>query len=274
MDFQQILYHAVQGIATITLNRRERLNAWTPVMEQEVRAAMQTAATAPDVKVIVITGAGRGFCAGMDMAQLDKVSASGTRLSISAYSSDQTLGGSARKDFQGRFTYLPSIGKPVIAAINGAVAGNAMALVLACDLRFASEDAFFTTAFSRRGLTAEHGMSWLLPRLIGPAHASDLLLSARRVSASEAYRMGLVNEVCSAETLLDRVYAYAQELIAHCSPRSLRVIKRQLWDAHFESLSEALAVADDEMRQSFLSEDFKEGVAHIREKRAPKFTGQ
>jgi enoyl-CoA hydratase/carnithine racemase len=147
-------------------------------------------------------------------------------------------------------------------------------LALYCDLRFAGSDAVFVSAFARRGLIAEYGAGWMLSRLVGPANALDLLMSSRRVGAEEALRMGLVNQVFPQAELLARSQAYAAELAAACSPRSLRVIKRQVWDAQFETLGEAQDVAEREMEASFGSEDFKEGVAHFQEKRPPRFTGR
>jgi len=143
-----------------------------------------------------------------------------------------------------------------------------------CDLRFASQDAKFGTAFARRGLVAEYGLAWLLPRIAGHANALDVLLSARIFDAQEALRMGLVNQVFAADKFMDSVYAYAKELADTVSPRSMKVIKRQVYEAMFQSLGEALDTATEEMRASFACEDFKEGVAHFMQKRAPAFTGR
>ncbi|MGH7315151.1 MAG: enoyl-CoA hydratase-related protein, partial [Candidatus Rokuibacteriota bacterium] len=182
--------------------------------------------------------------------------------------------GAVRPDFCGPYAYFPTVPKPIIAALNRATAGLGLVVSLYCDLRIAADTAIFTTAFSRRGLIAEHGVSWILPRLVGLQHALDLLLSARKITAPEALAMGLVSQVKPAATLPEEVRAYARELADLVSPRSLRVMKRQLWDAQFQTLAEATAVADDEMRRSFTTEDFKEGVAHFVEKRAPRFTGR
>ena len=143
-----------------------------------------------------------------------------------------------------------------------------------CDLRFASEEAKFGTAFARRGLIAEYGLAWLLPRIIGHANALEILLSARVFSAQEALRIGLVNQVFPASSFMDSVNAYAAELAESVSPRSTRVIKRQVYEAMFQSLGEALDTATEEMRASLQCEDFKEGVAHFVEKRKPAFTGR
>jgi enoyl-CoA hydratase/carnithine racemase len=180
----------------------------------------------------------------------------------------------ANAGFQRRYSYFPSIQKPILAAINGPCAGLGFVLSLYCDLRFASDTARLGTAFSRRGLIAEHGIAWMLPRLIGPAHALDLLLSARMIDAAEAARMGLVNSVIPAGQLLPQVRAYAAELGTMVSPRSMSVIKQQVYDALMETLEEATVAADKAMLESFDSQDFKEGVAHFVEKRAPAFTGR
>lgn len=141
-------------------------------------------------------------------------------------------------------------------------------------MRIASSDAKFTTAFAQRGLVAEHGISWLLPRLVGPAHALDLLLSARMVTAAEAERIGLVNRVVPAEQFADETAAYARQLARQVSPRSMAVMKTQVYQALQQNFDDALAIANQEMDKSFSSEDFKEGVAHFVEKRAPNFTGR
>ena len=171
-------------------------------------------------------------------------------------------------------SYLPAIPKPIIAAINGPAAGLGLILALYCDLRFASEKARFSTAFSRRGLIAEHGISWLLPHTVGLPHALDLLFSARMIDAGEALRLGLVNRVFPEEGLMAGVLAYATELATLVSPRSLKVMKRQVWEAQFQTLAEAAAAADRELVLSIESEDFKEGVAHFLKKRQPEFTGK
>lgn len=271
MGYEHILYDVAGRIATVTLNRPERLNAWTRTMEREVREAVAAAANDDGVRVIVLTGAGRGFCAGADMDLLQAIPGGDAS---AAAERPLPFDPAARPDFQGRYSWFPSVPKPILAAINGATAGLGLVVALYCDVRIAAEGAVFTTSFSRRGLVAEHGISWLLPRLIGPANALDLLLSARKIDAATARRMGLVNEVLPQARYLEGVRSYAGELATLVSPRSMRVMKRQVWEAQFQTLAEATSVADAEMRLSFASEDFREGVAHFVEKRAPAFTGR
>lgn len=279
MGYEQILYEVKDRVATVTLNRPDKLNAWTAVMGREVRQAMHEAARDEAVRVIVLTGAGRGFCAGADMQMLSGIVGAGRQgePGEAAAARESTAEGgdpAIRPDFRGPYAYFPMVPKPIIAALNGATAGLGLVVSLYCDLRIAADTAVFTTAFSRRGLIPEHGVSFMLPRLVGLQHGLDLLLSARKITAAEALAMGLVAQVKPAATLQEDVRAYARELADLVSPRSLRVMKRQIWEAQFQTLAEATAVGDEEMRKSFTTEDFKEGVAHFVEKRAPRFTGR
>ena len=276
MEYTQIRYTVANGVATIALNRPERLNAWTPVMNTEVPEAMRSAASDNSVKVILLTGAGKGFCAGADMEALRAASEDegGAPPSGASVVPGLNDGPGVLPDFQTKFSYFPAISKPVIAAINGPAVGLGLVLALYCDLRFASEKARFSTAFSRRGLIAEYGLGWILPRVVGLSNAADLLFSARLVDAREALEMGLVNRVFPEADLMDGVMAYAVELATMVSPRSLKVIKRQMWGAQLQTLGEAIDTADREMALSIESEDFREGVAHFLEKRGPRFTGK
>jgi enoyl-CoA hydratase/carnithine racemase len=276
MAGQETLYSAADRIATITLNRPDKLNAWTATMEREVRAAMDEAEQDESVRVIVLTGAGRGFCAGADMSLLSSIAADGLdeekrRTAFRKVASEKQ---GVPPDFQKKYTYFPSISKPVIAAVNGPVVGLGLVLALYCDLRFASDAARFSTAFARRGLIAEYGIGWILPRLIGLSNALDLLFSARMIDAAEALRMGLVTQVFPQESFNEKVYDYARDLANHSSPRSMRVIKRQVYEGLFQTLGEAYDISEREIVESLSSADFKEGVAHFLEKRAPSFTGR
>jgi len=277
MPSQETLYNVADRVATITLNRPDKLNAWTAVMESEVRAAMGEAERDNDIRVIILTGAGRGFCAGADISLLSSVAKQGLDKRRRAQALKNTnvrkLKG-VRPDFQRKYSYFPAVSKPVIAAINGPVVGLGLVISLYCDLRFASDAARFGTAFARRGLIAEYGMAWMLPRLVGIPNALDLLFSARMIDAAEALRMGLVNQVYPQDVFADKVRAYARDLASGVSPRSMRVIKRQVYDAMFQTLGETFEISEHEMIASLLSEDFKEGVAHFLEKRAPNFQGK
>lgn len=275
MGYEQIVYDTQDRVATVTLNRPDKLNAWTQVMGREVRAAMDEAARDERVRVIVLTGAGRGFCAGADMNLLSGISSAGAAGGEEVAWPPVPAGTAegVRADFRGRYAYFPAIPKPIIGALNGPTAGLGLVVALYCDVRFASDAAVFTTSFARRGLIAEHGISWMLPRLVGLPHALDLMLSARKIDAAEALRMGLVNRVVPHADLMPAVRAYAQELAQLVSPRSMAVMKHQLWEAQLQTLAEATAVADEEMTRSFGTADFKEGVAHFVGKRPPHFTG-
>ncbi|HEX2565832.1 MAG TPA: enoyl-CoA hydratase [Burkholderiales bacterium] len=276
MTYEDLLYESAEGIAAITLNRPQALNAYTAAMGQSLERAVAAAAADDSVRVVVLTGAGRGFCAGADMNLLQKIKPGGQRVSQAQnvkHDFRSHLGPDVGAHFGGRFGYLLQCRKPVIAAINGPAAGLGLVLALYADIRFAASEAKLTTSFAQRGLIAEHGISWLLPRLVGPAHALDLLLSARKIKAAEAERLGLVNKVFPQESFMPDVLAYASALAKTVSPRSTAVIKAQVWKAQFQDFNQALELADAEMQKSFASADFKEGVAHFVEKRAPAFTG-
>jgi enoyl-CoA hydratase/carnithine racemase len=273
--YEQILYDVDAGVATITLNRPERLNAWTGTIASEVRAAMRVASDDAAVRVIVLTGAGRGFCSGADMGNLQSIQSTGGAAGRSTAAVPETpFDPTSDPSFHGSHAYFPAVPKPIIAAINGACAGLGLIMTLYCDMRFASDAAVFTTAFARRGLIAEHGISWLLPRLVGMGNATDLMLSARKIGAIEAKEMGLVNRVIPHQSFMDEVMDYARMMASEVSPRSQREMKRELWNAQFQTLGQAIDSANADMPGSFVSEDFKEGVAHFLEKRPAAFTGR
>jgi enoyl-CoA hydratase/carnithine racemase len=274
MTYETVLYDVADHVCTLTLNRPEKLNAWTRQMHFDLKDAMQKAGADSDVRVIILTGAGRGFCAGADMGGLQAIGAGGAPGDRSTKASEGLPGGSTLAEFRMNYSYFPSIPKFIIAAINGPAAGLGFVIPLYADLRFASESAVFTTAFAQRGLIAEHGVSWLLPRLIGMPSALDLLCSARKFRAPEALSLGLVSRVIPDDKLMAETRAYARLMADTVSPRSVAVMKRQVWEAEFQTLSEATVQANHEMELSFQTSDFKEGVAHYLEKRAARFTGK
>jgi enoyl-CoA hydratase/carnithine racemase len=241
-------------------------------MGAELKHALAQAEQDRGVVAIIITGAGRGFCAGADMFLLKGISEGRAAEAIPAELTAAEPGDvSMGESFRGTYTYLLSIRKPIIAAINGPVAGMAIPIVACCDLRFAGAEASFTTSFSRRGLVAEWGSSWILPRLIGPANALDLLFSARRIDADEALRMGLVNRVVAGAELLPFTRNYVQDLAANCSPTSMMIMKRQVYQHLAESLGHAEKEAVQLMIESFRRPDFREGVTAFLDKRPPRF---
>ena len=277
---KETLYNVANRVATITLNRPDKLNAWTALMESEVRSHMEDAEQDDEVRVIVLTGAGRGFCAGADMSLLSAVAERGLDYrDLDDRGREPVLRDGAMRegvplDFQKKYSYFPAIGKPVIAAINGPVVGLGLVITLYCDLRLASDAARFSTIFARRGLIAEYGMAWMLPRIVGIANALDLLFSARTIDATEALRVGLVNRVFPQDTFLEKAQEYAHEVASTVSPRSSRIIKRQVYEAMSQPLAEAFDISVREMMACFRTEDFKEGVAHFVEKRPAAFTGK
>lgn len=252
---EPVLHELDRGVALFTLHRPERLNAWSSAIERRYFDLLEDAASDPEVRAIVLTGAGRGFCAGADMDDLGEIARSG-----------------GLPPGEHRPQSLPlGIPKPIIAAINGACAGIGLVQALMCDVRFAAAGAKLTTAFARRGLVAEHGISWILPRLVGPSRALDLLLSGRVVLAEEALAMGLVDRVVPGERLLAEALAYARELATHCSPTSMAAMKLQVYrhlDAGFER---AVAESNELMAESLRGPDFPEGVASFVERRVPNF---
>ena len=279
MSPTEVLYDVSQRIATITLNRPDRLNAFSNALGQQLRAAMRAASDDAGVRVIVLTGAGRGFCAGADMGNLSQLSAGGAaatdaQAEARPAAANLPFDPASSPDYQTPHSYFPAVPKPVIAAINGACAGLGLVYALYCDQRFAADSAKFSTAFARRGLIAEHGISWTLPRLVGLSAALDLLMSARKFGADEALRLGMVDRVLPAPDLMAAVRAYALDLADNVSPRAMAVIKRQVWGVSQQSMREAIELGNREMQTSFATEDFKEGVAHFVEKRPAAFTGR
>lgn len=271
-DLKVVRYAVDRGVALITLDRPQRLNAWTARMEAEYRWALGEADRDPDVRVAVVTGEGRGFCAGADTAALDRTVEVGDHdLAAGPEQVPIPTGTDAPDGLRQRYSYPLGLDLPVVAAINGPAAG--IGLVVACftDLRFAASGAKLTTSFARLGLPAEFGISWLLPRLVGVGAAADLLLSSRVVLAEEAAAMGLVNKVLPPGELLPFTLDYARRLATELSPASLRVIKRQLWADADGDLTSSSQRAHQLMRAMTKEADFREGARALAEKRPPRF---
>jgi enoyl-CoA hydratase/carnithine racemase len=244
------------AVLLLTLNRPARLNAWTYELGDRYFDLLDAAERSADVRVVVVTGAGRGFCAGMDAEQLEDSAARGVR----------------RMPAHGRrMTHAAGFSKPLVAAVNGPCVGFGLVQVLHCDVRFAGPSASFATAFSRRGLNAEYGSSWLLPRIVGHSRAAELLLSGRRFGAAEAERIGLVHWVVPDDELVERAVAYGQDLADNCSPVAMADMKEQL---RVDWMLDRMAAED---RAKELGHrpghrvDFEEGVRSFTERRPPRF---
>lgn len=273
--YEEIEYEISAPAAIVRLNRPEKLNAFTYPMMEEFRHALARAEADESVTGIILTGAGRGFCAGMDMNALDQQADAGgvaqvgaPRSTLRASPGDREMG----PNFRSGFTYLMTIRKPIVAAINGPCAGLGMSIALLCDLRFASGEARFITSFSQRGLVAEHGQSWILPRIVGPSRALDLLWSSRRVGAEEALEIGLVDRLFPGAGLLDGANGYIEELARGTAPNSLKTIKQQIYRHLNMSLEEAMNETDRLMNESLTARDFKEGISSFLERRPPRFS--
>jgi len=256
-----VLGDVSKGIMTITLNRPDRGNAWNAAMSRDYLGMLGDAARNAEVRAIIVTGAGKAFCTGGDGELLGGIAGSDgvdeTNRVVPGQITDHLL--------------AIRVGKPVIAAVNGACFGIGMQQAMCCDIRIGSEDAKFSTAFARRGLPAEMGISWLLSRLVGTGHASDLLLSARLVRAPEAERIGLVNRVVPAANLMQEARTYAREIVEKCAPSAMAKMKAQLWRDMTRDVQASYDEAHKLMDAGFSSADFREGIASWQEGRNPEF---
>jgi enoyl-CoA hydratase/carnithine racemase len=241
-----VLQDVADGVATVTLNRPERLNAWTPALETAYFDALAQADADPAVRAIVVTGAGRGFCAGADLELLEDLDPS-------------AVAGDPRSDL-----FPTTLRKPVICAVNGACAGLGLAMALMCDVRFVARSAKLTTSFAKIGLVAEHGTSWLLPRLVGHAVALDLLFSSRVVQGEEAVRLGLANVVVDDADVVTAAQDYARGLARSSSPFAMAAIKQQVYADASADLPTAMREAYRLVEQSLDHDDFRKGVAAVR----------
>ncbi len=257
-DEQVVLTERLGSVLLLTLNRPDTLNAWNNALEDRYFLLLAEADDDPDVRAIVVTGAGRGFCSGADMSDLQQV---------------DLLDGADLPQRSRPKTFPLTVRKPLIAAINGAAAGLGLVEALFCDVRFASSRAKLTTAFSRRGLIAEYGAAWLLPRLVGQSRALDLLLSARVVTAAEGREIGLVDHVAEPDDVVTAAVAYARDLATNCSPWAMSVIKTQIHAAYDSTFADAAREADTLMNRSLNGADVREGVMSYLQKRPPAFAG-
>jgi enoyl-CoA hydratase/carnithine racemase len=253
-------------VATITLTYPQKMNAWGPVMEAEVRQLLTQCGDDTAVRVIVITGEGRAFCAGMDMGTLQAATEEGVQAPIPPVLPSPD-------DFGQRYSYLLSIPKPIVCALSAA-AGVGLVIAMYCDIRWAAQAAKLAPVFARRGLPAEHGLAWILPKIIGLSDAFEWLASARTLSAAEALDLRAVNAVLPDDGFREAVASRARKLAEESSPRAVSIIKRQLYAALSQPLAKAVQVAEAEVAGCLASEDFREGVLHFVEKRPARFTGR
>jgi enoyl-CoA hydratase/carnithine racemase len=261
---EPVLYEVSDsGVALLTLNRPRRRNAWGGALTSTFFRRLQDAEDDANVRVIVMTGSGRAFCVGADMGDLDSISSTTIE---SASKTDVTALVAGKHPY-----YLTQLRKPVIAAINESVAGIGLSLALMADIRFAAAGAKFATSFARRGLIAEYGISWILPRLVGWGAAVDLLLSGRTFLAEEAAELGMVKQVLPGEELLEHTLAYAADIALNCAPSSLATMKRQLYADAGLPIVETSLQAERLMHESMMRPDFIEGITAFFEKRAPNF---
>ena len=271
--YEHIQYDVSDPVATITLNRPEALNAITGRMQAELRHALASAEADEKVVGIVLTGAGKGFCAGADIGGLQATASGeggGQAEDLSQYKAkpgNPDMG----ENFEVTFSYLLSIRKPLIAAVNGACAGLGFVFASLCDMRFVERQAKFTTAFVNRGLIAEHGSSWVLPRLLGSAKALDLLWSGRKFTGEEAERIGLADRLCEEGQSKQAATDYIKMLAETAAPESIKVIKAQVYRHLNMELGDAMRESNELMAASLKQDTFKEGVQSFVERRPPNF---
>jgi enoyl-CoA hydratase/carnithine racemase len=252
------------GVAVLTLNRPDRLNTWGGDIATAFYAGLDRAEEDPNVRVIVLTGRGKAFCAGAQLGAMGSVTES-------IAETDEGKLASLVGDRQPH--YLTTLCKPVVAAINGSCVGIGLTQALMCDVRFAAAGAKFAASFARRGLIAEYGVSWILPRLTGWGVALDLLLSGRTFLADEAAELGLVKEVVPPEQLMKRAMQYAEDIAQNCSPASMAIIKRQTYGDAMREVMEASSHAEALLHESLQRPDVIEGITSFLDKRAPNFPG-
>ena len=272
VEYQHILYEINGSAATITMNRPDQLNALTGLMQAEIRHALDQSERNPDVIGTVLTGAGRGFCSGVDMNDLSDMSEAGERTGRS-HDHLKVDPGNPDDDpnYKSSPTYFLGLRKPLIAAINGAAAGLGFSYATFCDMRFMERKARIVTSFAPRGLIAEHGTSWMLPRIVGPSNALDIYWSSRRVDGEEAFRMGYANRLCEDGMSASDARDFLKEISGTSAPMSIMMMKRQVYKHLNRELGESMDESTVWMDESLARNDFKEGVASFVEKRPPDF---
>ena len=271
MNETAILSKLLDGVLTITLNRPDQMNAWDADIETGLRDALIAASRNPDVRVIVLTGAGRAFCAGADIGFLKDLQSG--KVKTTGPAEDDPWPSDTPEMFRGKFAIPAAVTKPVIAAINGPAVGVGFVLSLFCDIRLGSDRAAFIGSFSRLGLIAEKGIDWALSHIVGQGRAMEILLSGRKVGADEAYRIGLLTSVFPEAEFGASVQAYAAEMAAKVSPRSAAIIKRQVLGVRFDNAPTVLSRGETALAESLKSDDFAEAMTAMREKRPPRFNG-
>ncbi len=251
-------------VAVITVRRPEKLNAFTYHTLAELRGAVDAAVADSRVVGIVVTGEGRAFSAGLDSQALMST--------VEAETSQPGSRSSAASDeLPGLFSFFYSVPKPIIAAVNGVAAGGGLVLALKADVRIASTAASFTTVFLKRGLIGEHGMTWILPRMVGSGRALDLLMTSRRVSAEEAERIGLVEQLVEPGELLEHAKQYVRDIALNCSPGAFAETKRLLYEHMGRGYGDSFREADATQWEVLRRPDAAEGAKSLLEKRAPNF---
>lgn len=249
------------GVAIVSLNRPSRANAMTAEMGARYVEVLAQVDADPDVRAVVVTGSGAAFCAGADMAALDRAGHDGGGEGSRTQSGDLAT------------SYLRPMRspKPYIAAVNGPCVGVGLALAAACDVRIVASSATIAASFARLGLVADFGLSWVLPRIMGTARAMDLLLSGRRVTGEEAASLGLANHSLDEAEVLPSALTWARDVATRCSPWSLRTIKQQVYGDLERGLADAYGDAVGLMKTAFAGPDLAEGIAAFAEKRRPAF---
>ena len=272
VTYEEIRYEIEGGAATITINRPDQLNALTDLTQAEIRHALAESERQPEVVGTVLTGAGRGFCSGVDMNALGGMSEAGKRLGNS-YEHLQASPGNPDDDpnYKSSPTYFLGLRKPLIAAINGAAAGLGFSYATFCDMRFMDRSAKIVTSFAPRGLIAEHGTCWMLPKLVGPSNALDMNWSSRKILGEEAFRMGYANRLCEDGECVTEAQNYLREIAGTSAPMSIMMMKRQVYKHLTKELGDAMSESTRWMDESLARDDFKEGVASFVERRAPSF---